>query len=306
MLKPLRSYDLSAAPPQCLLLGNGINRAFADSSWEDIIREELRLTDSSRTYEDIVNMPSTMQIVVATNDNVDKSMSRLADRLLKINMDDQRKAFLQCFLSLPVDDIFTANYSFELEAADGMPMSKLNYSHALRRTRELKGKETDFRLFHYYQTAAGKRIWHIHGDIAKPSTMLMGHYYYAKHLRAIQDCVAGTVRKAAQAEKRGMAFHPDNWVDLFLTGDVYIVGFGMYLCESDLWYLLCCKKRHFPNARTFLYDLTHTDRHKQYMLDAYKVSTISGQDLSVTSFPCLYSSALLDIQSKVASRRDNR
>lgn len=99
------------------------------------------------------------------------------------------------FFDLPMDDILTANYSFELEIADGMKQSKGAYSHSLKKTKELGSSEEKFRTYQYHQLKNGKRIWHIHGDAAKPSTMMMGHYYYAKQLREIQDCAALTVRR---------------------------------------------------------------------------------------------------------------
>lgn len=44
-----------------------------------------------------------------------------------------------------------------------------------------------------------------------------------------------------------------SWLDYFLIGDVYIVGLGMSLSEIDLWWLVNCKKRNFPNRKVVLY-----------------------------------------------------
>ena len=44
-----------------------------------------------------------------------------------------------------------------------------------------------------------------------------------------------------------------SWLDYFLLGDVHIVGLGMSLSELDLWWLVNCKKRHFPDRTVTLY-----------------------------------------------------
>lgn len=194
MLLPIPAYSLNPTP-QCLLLGNGINRLFEENSWKEIIEKELEKSESIYKYSDIENMPATMQIVVATNDHVDKRMEGLASELLKKNNNEEKNVFLRKFFDLPMDDIFTANYSFELEIAGGMKQSKGTYSHSLKKTKELDSREEKFRTYQYRQLKNGKRIWHVHGDAAKPSTMMMGHYYYAKQLREIQDCAALTVRR---------------------------------------------------------------------------------------------------------------
>ena len=44
-----------------------------------------------------------------------------------------------------------------------------------------------------------------------------------------------------------------SWLDYFMLGDVHIVGLGMALSEMDLWWLVNCKKRHFPGRKVILY-----------------------------------------------------
>lgn len=302
MIQEIAAHPIDKRP-KCLLLGNGINRRFADPSWESIIKDELQVSGQTCTYEEIRNMPATMQIVVATADNVSSQMKSLSDRLIDIHMTKERDRFLNELMELPVDDILTANYSFELEMADGMPQRKSAYSSRLKSSFHLTtDKERSLRLFQYYETKNRKRIWHIHGDVAKPDTMLMGHYYYAKQLRAIQDCVGKTVRRYKHCEKEGIPFIPYSWVDQFLTGDVFILGFGMYLCESDLWYLTCCKRRNFPDTQTYFYDLQLEDMCQRKMLEAYHVQIVEGKSFQATSYETdYYPRAINDIRNRIVS-----
>lgn len=298
MLLTIPAYPIIPRP-KCLLLGNGINNLFDVASWKKIIENELKHSKSEYSFSDIKAMPATMQIIVATNDDVSNRMHALAEEMLKTNMTEDRVQFLNKLLNLPMDDIFTTNYSFELEAADGMPMSKNAYSHELKKTKKISNPKSAFRIYQYYQTRNGKRIWHIHGDIAKPDTMLMGHYYYAKHLHSIQKCVPDTIKKESIAIKNDKMFRPDNWVDLFLTGDVYILGFGMYLCEADMWYLACCKKRHFPDTKITFYEMCTNDREKGYMMEAYNIHVVTGNDLHTNDYCSFYLAAIQDIQHRM-------
>jgi len=297
MLLSIPAYSLKPTP-QCLLLGNGINRLFEEKSWKELINDELETSKSTYKYSDIENMPATMQIVVATNDHVDERMEELASKLLKESNDEEKNVFLRKFFDLPMDDILTANYSFELEIADGMKQSKGAYSHSLKKTKELGSSEEKFRTYQYHQLKNGKRIWHIHGDAAKPSTMMMGHYYYAKQLREIQDCAALTVRRV-KSMKEDSTFQANNWIDIFLTSDVYILGFGMYLCESDLWYLACCKKRNFPDTKIYFYEFKSNDTQKIYMMKAYNIQCITGTDLKEDNQKMFYNAAMQDIRDKM-------
>ncbi len=290
--------------PQCLLLGNGINLLFKDPSWEMLIRDELNKSGCPLPYEEIKSMPATMQIVAATGDTVDNQMKALAGKLAVQDLTQERIAFLRKVLELPVDDIMTANYSFELETADGMKQGRKQYSSRLQGTFDLQAKHKAFRLYQFYETGMGKRIWHIHGDIAKPDTMLMGHYYYAKQLKAVQECIAKTVRRYKTCQRQSEEFRSYSWVDQFLTGDVYILGLGMYLCESDLWYLLCCKKRNFPDTSVFFYDKECGDQTISTMLRTYGAEIIDGKALGAAGeYIDFYECAMADIKSRAGGKR---
>lgn len=286
--------------PSCLLVGNGINKQFNDKSWAELIEQALKTSNQHFPYSELEQMPATMQIVAATKDHVHEYMNKLSTNLMNINMTNERASFLQSLLMLPVNDILTTNYTFELEIASGMEQRKTAYSSGLNSTFVLREKDKKFRLFQYYETKKSKRIWHIHGDISKPETMLMGHYYYGKQLKAIQECIAKTIRRYKTCQNTHSSFTPYSWIDLFLTGDIYILGLGMYLCESDLWYLLCCKKRNFPNTKAYYYDLSINDAGIRRMLEAYNVKIIDGIMLKASSYKTdFYPAVFKDIAKRI-------
>ena len=254
--------------PQVLLVGNGINMAFHDPSWENLVKDELAFSKSDLTYEEIQSIPATMQIVLATKDHVDDRLKLMAGALEKQEITEERKAFLTDILKLPMDAVLTTNYSFELERAAGFNKSIASYRRKLVRTKQETPSKDSFRLYQYYPLNHAS-LWHVHGDIAKPNSIIMGHYFYGKLLRDIQNYVASFMHDYHDAVSRGIAYKPKSWVDYFLLGDVYIIGLGLYLCEADLWWLLCCKKRNFPETKIHYYgELKKTDE-RRLLLEVY-------------------------------------
>ena len=75
MVQNLQGYELDNTP-KVLLLGNGINLLDGEDSWEAVIRDELENSGSDYVYADIRDLPATMQIVIATKDNVEDRLKK--------------------------------------------------------------------------------------------------------------------------------------------------------------------------------------------------------------------------------------
>ncbi len=54
--------------PKLLFMGNGINRCFDGTSWEEIIKRHTE--DESLSYDEIKTISFPLQIVLATNDKL--------------------------------------------------------------------------------------------------------------------------------------------------------------------------------------------------------------------------------------------
>ena len=109
--------------------------------------------------------------------------------------------------------------------------------------------QEQFGIYKYFDVA-GNNIWHIHGEAAKPDSMVLGHYYYGKLLGEIQNRVPQFIRsyKAAQTKENDISIK--SWIDYFLLGNIYIVGLSLDPSEMDLWWLINCKKRNFGKCGT--------------------------------------------------------
>lgn len=262
-----------------ILLGNGINRAFSGESWSKLIEKIAGEYNPDISFSDISKLPLPMQIIAATGDRVDKAMQSLSKQM-NVTVTREQQDLLTEILKLPVEHILTANYTFELEQAAKTPANFYQYRKIRRYTKDTTKKEKQFNLFRYYEAGStGKKIWHIHGDITTPSNIIMGNYYYGKLTHEIQTYVASFMRRVGVCKSHGAELKEKSWVDLFLAANVYVMGFGMDFCETDIWWLICCKKRNFPQTKVHLYlpgqDLSPENK---AMLRTYGVDIVDTVD----------------------------
>lgn len=303
--------------PNILLVGNGINRPFNTESWKDLICKALSRNNSYIAYDDIKDMPATMQIVVATakklgscSDNINdvrKETQIIAQRIRTEKLEEKQSDLIEKILALPIDTILNTNYSNEFELFAHNDASLHDFRSCQRRTKAVKGIEEQFRLFQYSSLGENypdKNIWHIHGDISKPSSMVIGHYYYGKLLKQIADRAAKCKRNYSIALKKESPFKPESWVDYFLIGNVYIFGLGMYLAEQDLWWLLSFKAMHFPETRVYFYQTEQNmDKDVKKLLYAYGVDLITDIPLSGNKYVQYYQKVIEDIEKHLNKRR---
>ena len=115
------------------------------------------------------------------------------------------------------------------------------------------GKYDTEQLHTCFQIKNAPSIWHIHGEAARHGTMILGHYYYGKLLAKMQQYVSSLIARHRACAARERDTEVRSWIDLFMLGNVHIVGLGMSLSEMDLWCLINCKKRNFPDTTVTIY-----------------------------------------------------
>ena len=242
MHQTLTEIDLNTSP-RILLLGNGLNRAYEGFSWSDMIAGLGYREFSLRERRAIASLPYPLQTVIATGDRID---TRLMENAQKYDTDllPAQQALFQCFTDLPWDAVLTTNYTFEIEKAidPSFNCRTKAYLPFQMRTVDDASEEDAYALYQYYKMEDAAPIWHIHGDLTQPDSMILGHYYYGNAISRLHNYSRVFTKEIARREKAGSAFVPLSWVDYFLLGDVYIVGLGMDYSESDLWWLVNCKK----------------------------------------------------------------
>ena len=178
------------------------------------------------------------------------------------------------------DYILTTNYSYEIEAAltdsddpVGADSKKLLTDQQISRMmsfHEVDHAQAKFLVNTFNEvpiTGKGTSarnapkvpVWHIHGEARKPGSMIIGNYYYGKILRRCVERLdefpgveeEGQKKRGSTrtnlfrtAMNQGKPIKIGSWIDAFVLGDVYILGFGLDFSESDIWWLLEYKANH--------------------------------------------------------------
>lgn len=233
--------------PRVLLLGNGINRAFGNSSWGDILDKMSCGAYSEKEIKKLKTMPYPLQAVVASADCVDKGVELFAKDLCSNEVNEKQKDILQKLIDNKYDAILTTNYSYEIEYAMDESFSCKYKQKCSHRKTTYKGTTVDeqFGLFKYNEVSCKDTtipVWHIHGEAARPKSIVLGHYYYGKLLSRLQYYVSTVISRYEGCNRYKKSFTPKSWLDYFLVGDVDIIGLGLDTSEMDLWWLINCKK----------------------------------------------------------------
>ena len=259
--------------PKVLLLGNGINRAYGFVSWDELIESIRTKNLTNDEQESMKSVPYPLQPVILTGDHLGTKMKELSGPLAELRASSEENEILRSFSALPVDAILTANYTYELEKAlapdfqckPGRRCMERKVSYAT------KGRYETAQLHTYFSIEGNVPIWHIHGEAARHGTMVLGHYYYGKLLAKMQQYISLLLSryKTSVAKQQNMALY--SWLDYFMLGDIRIVGLSMALSELDLWWLINCKKRHFPNTKVTLYK-TDIKPAEKLLAEAYGVT----------------------------------
>lgn len=232
--------------PKVLLLGNGLIRTYGGDSWAQLMKKIALRSD----LPEELHCPMPLQAMLVTNDQVSSAMEKYHEEFYGCVPPELMRQ-LQSLLRAGFDDILTTNYSYELEAAAA---GKYTVTDSFLRStcRSISNQRAEAKyLLRTYQHApfegVDNRIWHIHGEARKPNSMIFGHYYYGGLLQKMVEYISARGNTYEFRQKRELPQPIRGWIDSFILGDVYILGFGMNFAEYDMWWLLNRKKREKAN-----------------------------------------------------------
>jgi hypothetical protein len=269
--------------PKVLLLGNGLIRAYGGVSWDgflDEIKDKKAFPHPARQY--MVPMP--LKAAMLANNNLSANLREIVkeakvgqassqDRKIDwgsfVYTTEEMQSQICRLASCGFDYILTTNYSYEIEAAllgeeklSPQRISKLMNFH------EVNNAQIQF-LTNTFNLVGNTPVWHIHGEARKPDSIILGHYYYGKLLRRCVARLDGTkeitedkksayIGKEKEFTRNIKVKRPQkigSWIDAFVLGDVYILGFGMDFSEADLWWLVEYKSNNKEFCgKTIFYD----------------------------------------------------
>ena len=218
--------------PQVLLLGNGLNKSGGATGWTKLL-QQIQSNKSLALDESVMEkVPYPLLAVLATGNHIDQAIKDSPDLFYGCDKNalEQIRQPLQALLNIGFDEILTTNYSYELERVANSKIAKdgRNCTSLMRHTDAVKQAEPKYLLHTYNEVnnqAKTSRVWHIHGEVRKPSSIVLGHYYYGNLLQRYQNELSGRKNKQFEREKDGLPPILDSWLDAFIMGDVYVLGF---------------------------------------------------------------------------------
>ncbi|MCX2708617.1 SIR2 family protein [Pseudomonas sp. DCB_BG] len=266
-----------------LILGNGINRVAMQKGWGEILRELAIHFDGVDLLPYIETKPLSMFVEELCARS--KLSFRKAEHEVKVEFAGLLKQIKPVLAHERICNLFkvilTTNYDFTIEEALAGPMHSPDFL----------APESRYSLFRRH-IAANKEIWHIHGDVGRPGSMLLGFDHYAGNLQKIRNYVTDSVEvkgaawgRVSSAAKGGNLEFTDNrkiysWVDYFLRDHLHIVGLSLDFTEIDLWWLLLHKRRrlHQP-GKVFFYHVYVGGEEKESPV----ISLLKSLDVEVVS-----------------------
>ena len=259
--------------PQIVLIGNGLERKSGQVSWNKLVDNLTAANCMPLTDEEKETMPFPLLYEVLVLGRpipriLDADAIRGEENCLKAEM----KKLVNCsndlldeLPELNADHIFTTNYSYCLEKAffpkrdftNSASRSSLRFNLLPVDENGKQKRESQYRLHSGYlaknSCSTNIGLWHIHGEASASEGIVLGHDRYGRLVKRIIEICSDLDYKKITKKDESYCF--TSWPELFLFGDVYVIGFGLYQSEFDLWWLLRRKQRErHGDGRVYFYD----------------------------------------------------
>jgi SIR2-like domain len=216
-----------------LLVGNGPNYFSRGFSWQYAIRVAAQRAGLSNQVEKLIDepLPLVYETIASQYPHDEGETKRqLAEQLSVL----QHDKIHEDLMSLGWPTVLTTNYDNALEAASGESFHSANLD-----------SESTYSVFRR-RCSKSHSVWHIHGEISGPRTMLLGFHQYAGYLQKLRQYLT-TKNNGSPFTFASDTWKTDDdrhsWADIFLRNNVHIVGFGFDYAETVLWWLLSYKQR---------------------------------------------------------------
>lgn len=304
-----KTFDLDRVRPKVLLIGNGLTYKNG-VPWPELIRKTARPDADVSRYEreDTEGnrwfaVPNTVLTLAVSETGDRERHARYVEALEQKSYPENER--IRELLAMPFDAVLTTNYTYELEAALLPKYPALSNDSKRKRARTIEGKQDRRFLLYTFNrvTEGGPDIWHIHGELRRPSSMVLSHDEYA---RLVHEILAynKSLRNKYVKERNNLKFQ--SWIDYLVLGDVYILGLGMDFSEFDLWWLLGRRLRERCDCgKVVFYEPEKEDNvYKQRALSdaGVEVNTCGIEIRSHADYDVFYERAIEHIRTMTASQ----
>ena len=226
--------------PNVLLLGNGMLKLGTGAqSWEKLLKSiKMRKGDFN-----VNGIPMVMQPEVFCGVQVEDIQRRVAET---IKTADSTHPLLQELLMLPFDAFLTTNYTYEIEEIlTGKPFTSYDRKKAFTALDGNSAANHNTFICNSIRTTDGRQIpvFHIHGEKERKKSLVLSYYSYAKSTSLLTKYNRDLKNNLYECQQEEKAYKCKSWLDYFLIGNVWSVGFGLDVSEFDLWWAIERKAR---------------------------------------------------------------
>lgn len=246
-----------------ILFGNGLNLLSEKSiSWNDLLKR-LSSLDEMPSDSNTLNYECIYLNVCPSKDVCESERGAVNEYDLKSKIAAECDSFVSNeyynkLIDLPVDTYLTTNYDCVLDRT----LLDSGYEKDNDNTRVTESIYSIRRCHAYHAIKLGKikRIFPIHGVVRAPKTIMIGYDHYCGSLGKLDDYFKGKYvykyednnvklprlldRLEGKNNEIPMSSLGLYWPDYFFTHNIHIIGLGMPLVESDLWWVLNKRSRY--------------------------------------------------------------
>ena len=301
-------FNITKKRPKVLFLGNGL--FYNECSWDDFIDdcrcEGIHKDDWDKHKHQI---PYTIRAGIACDvkdTNRWNNYKQKTDELKNKKIYQLEHPLLDQLLALPFDAILTTNYTYQIEnALNGQFVNRSDRYIQTHYSYCTKDKETSRYLLHSYNRINSHDIWHIHGEARRKSSMVLTHDEYGRLTAEVRKVIKET---SNNYEKYQTNLKMKSWVDYFLMGDVYSLGYGADFSEFVFWWMIERRKREVAPVGNFTF--YEPEDHRETKNNTAKLFALSASKMNVETLGCtindkaqdfnaFYKKAIADIKDKI-------
>ncbi|MDF9824917.1 hypothetical protein M2475_001152 [Breznakia sp. PF5-3] len=252
-----------------LFVGNGINRIHSGYSWADLLEE---LKKDTQTNKEIMNGNKPFpvlyeEIYFRSKRNLQFKEGDLLKAIVKKMKHLLPTVIHKQIMDLSISNIITTNYDYTLE-------NSVQKEFKIQNTIPDMAAEKVYRIT-TRNCVEDKSIWHVHGELKYPRSIVLGQNMYAK--------VVGKMNAYIEQDDFLKAYH--SWIDFMFLKEVHMIGFGLDYSEIDIWAVLNARVRYFhkhENENT-IYFYIYTENPKdiselETILESYHINVIKNKE----------------------------
>lgn len=225
--------------PRVLLLGSGVLQLGGGGNWKALLESIAEKTYSTTNLSGI---PYAMQPEALCGTDVEQVQQLTAQKISSSPI----HPLLRELLSLDFDAILTTNYTYEIEQVlSGGTWSSNQRKAAFCALDGHSHAHFNTCICNLIQRENKKPIpvFHIHGEKERSKSLILSYYSYARSVSNLIEYNSNRANQYREHQENHESLEVQSWLDYFLMGDVYTVGFALDPSEFDIWWAIERKSR---------------------------------------------------------------